>query len=130
MAIECPNCKLANPDTAERCDCGYVFSQPSTPGGRLAALISGRPPRGASDANYQNIIGASSALRSYALVLRLFAGVGLITAAVAALSSSGSVFVAVVALCVALGLATMATVVAAVGEALLALREIAINSRR
>src|ERR1700739_2653453 len=23
--MECPNCKLINPDTAQRCDCGYDF---------------------------------------------------------------------------------------------------------
>ena len=23
--MECPNCRLINPDTAERCDCGYSF---------------------------------------------------------------------------------------------------------
>ena len=22
---ECPNCEVVNPDTAERCDCGYDF---------------------------------------------------------------------------------------------------------
>ncbi|SRR5258705_4657146 len=26
MAQDCPKCGLANPDTAQRCDCGYDFS--------------------------------------------------------------------------------------------------------
>ena len=26
MAQECPNCGLANPDIAQRCDCGYDFN--------------------------------------------------------------------------------------------------------
>ena len=28
--MECPNCGLINPDTAERCDCGYTFTKPKT----------------------------------------------------------------------------------------------------
>ena len=24
--MECPHCKLLNPDTAQRCDCGYNFT--------------------------------------------------------------------------------------------------------
>ena len=26
--MECPHCGLINPDTAERCNCGYTFTKP------------------------------------------------------------------------------------------------------
>src|SRR5262244_582781 len=28
-AMDCPNCKLVNPPTATRCDCGYAFRTPT-----------------------------------------------------------------------------------------------------
>ncbi len=28
-AIECPNCGLVNPSSAQRCDCGFIFSNKS-----------------------------------------------------------------------------------------------------
>jgi hypothetical protein len=33
--VQCPNCHLLNPPTAEVCDCGYGFGGKSFPAGRV-----------------------------------------------------------------------------------------------
>jgi len=39
--MRCPNCRLENPPTAERCDCGYDF-----PSGKIkASYLPAGPPR-------------------------------------------------------------------------------------
>ena len=35
MAQDCPNCRLINPDTAQRCDCGYDFATRTMKGSYL-----------------------------------------------------------------------------------------------
>lgn len=37
--MDCPNCRLINPETAERCDCGYQF-RPSSAGKKLCPFCA------------------------------------------------------------------------------------------
>jgi hypothetical protein len=45
--MECPRCRLINPESAERCDCGYSFrpsaERPSTPSPRRIDLTADPP---------------------------------------------------------------------------------------
>ena len=46
MAKECPKCRLINPPTGERCDCGYNFVS-----GRMERSgLDPRPPTSGADA--------------------------------------------------------------------------------
>jgi hypothetical protein len=45
MAIECPRCRLTNPETAQRCDCGYDFETKTVQTPYSAEDLGGRANR-------------------------------------------------------------------------------------
>ncbi len=42
--MQCPRCRLINPDSAERCDCGYDFATGTVKDSYLAADFRARHP--------------------------------------------------------------------------------------
>ncbi|MGC2831164.1 MAG: hypothetical protein WB627_12390 [Candidatus Acidiferrum sp.] len=53
---ECPHCKLENPDSAERCDCGYDFSTGSM---RSASVLDYGHPEEKEPTDYTGLIFAA-----------------------------------------------------------------------
>lgn len=72
--MRCPNCKLINPATAERCDCGFEFAS-----GRMrASLLTGRDMELRLEKEQERI-----SFTSKGIILRVLSRLGMVGVAAA-----------------------------------------------
>lgn len=70
--MKCPSCKLENPETALRCDCGYAFSLPAV------QISNGREPSDPAVVNY--LLSIDDSLRTIKRILVWWVWLGAICA--------------------------------------------------
>lgn len=133
--MECPKCRLINSDAASRCDCGYVFATgvmegPSS-GTRGRAIPSPARAEDRGGGRYGNLLAVSSSIRSYGSAIKIFGfliGAGAVVSWVAAGSNTSSLAGVGIGLLIAFAVHSWGMLVCALGEGLLALADIAMNT--